>query len=151
MSHAPPAFSRTIGRVDPLELARGPLARFLAVGLAGLACDALVFSVFHWAGLSRAAARAISLCTATSATWTLNRRFTFPATGRGRRAELARYAAVTLAAQGFSYGVFLTISAALPHVPALIALVTGAVLATGFSFAGQALFTFAALRAPRPG
>ncbi|MDB5421506.1 MAG: GtrA family protein [Brevundimonas sp.] len=137
----PPALSAL------MALTASPLVRFLAVGVVGLTTDALVFSVFHGEGLSRGVARAISLIAATGVTWTLNRAFTFTATGRRRRVEIARYALVVAVSQGLSYSIFLTISWVAPHLPALVALFTGAVIATVFSFTGQRVFTF---RAERP-
>ena len=153
MSPSPRALIARLGRVDPSALTparlwRRPLCRFLAVGLVGLSVDALVFSIFHDAGLSRALARAISLAVATAVTWRLNRSFTFAATGRRQRIELGRYAAVVLGAQGFSYATFLTLSWLAPHIHALVAILVGAVAATGFSFTGQRLFTFRPIQGP---
>jgi len=142
MSPSPRALTARLGRVDLNALIRAPLWKFLAIGCLGLSVDALLFSVLHEAGLSRAVARALSLAVATAVTWRLNRRFTFVATGRRQRTELGRYAAVVLGAQGISYATFLTISWAAPHVHAMVALVVGAVVATAFSFTGQRLFTF---------
>lgn len=132
------------GRPDLRALADSQLARFLAIGVAGLSVDVLCFTLLHDAGLSRAAARAVSLSVATALTWTLNRSFTFPSTGRRKRIEIVRYAAVVALSQGFSYGAFLILSALAPHLPPVLPLFIGAVAATGFSFGGQRLFTFAA-------
>ena len=124
--------------------------RFLAVGLAGLVVDTLVFQAAMAAALDPRSARLLALAVATLCTWLLNRRFTFAATGRSRRAELARYAVVTLGAQGFSYGVFLVLlNVAAGLDPQLCAWI-GAGLAAGVSYAGQRLFTFAPLRAGAP-
>lgn len=125
------------------QVASTSLARFLAVGSTGLAVDMAAFTALHEAGLSQAAARAVSMMLATLTTWTLNRRFTFAQTGRPKRFEIGRYVAVVLIAQGFSYCAFLTIAALTPGLPPQLALVTGAVLATGLSFCGQRFFTFA--------
>ena len=129
--------------------ARSP-ARFLAVGLVGLAVDTALFQAVMALGLEPRVARLVSLAGATVCTWTLNRRFTCAATGRSRRAELTRYAAVTLCAQGFSYAVFLVLLASAPALDPQISAWTGAVLAAGVSYAGQRLFTFAAVRAGAP-
>jgi putative flippase GtrA len=117
--------------------------RFLGVGVMGLATDLLVFTALHRLGASPAAARAASLGVATLVTWTLNRRFTFAATGRRKRLEMGRYAAVVVFAQGISYATFLAIVATAPALPAQAALLAGAIVATAFSFLGQRLFTFA--------
>jgi putative flippase GtrA len=139
----PSAPAITIGRVDLAGLAASSLGRFLAVGLVGLGSDAAVFALLHGAGESRAAARAVSLIIATAVTWRLNRAFTFAATRRRQHDELVRYVAVALVAQGINYSAFLLMSALLPRWPALVLLVAGAVFATGFSYLGQRLFTFA--------
>lgn len=122
------------------ELRRAAL--FLAVGGLGLAADAAIFSALQGLDASRPAARAASLACATIVTFALNRRYTFAATARRGGGDLARYAAVTLLAQGFSYALFLALSAAAPALPALAALVAAAAAATLLSFTGQRFFTF---------
>lgn len=133
-----------------VSLLAGPetrrIGRFLCVGLLGLAVDATVFTALHGAGLSLPLARAASVVCATGVTWRLNRALTFAATGRRRSREIARYLSVTLGAQGASYAFFLTVSHAAPRLPAIMVLVTGAVLAAGLSFTGQRLFTFRAVQ-----
>ena len=125
------------------------LGVFLAVGMLGLGVDTAVFTALHGAGLSPALARGTSLVCATAVTWQFNRLFTFPRTGRRRSREIARYALVTLGAQGASYATFLILFHLAPQLPAVMALVTGAALAAGLSFTGQRLFTFRALTAQR--
>lgn len=118
---------------------------FVVVGLVGLGVHTALFSVlFHQAGLAKAAAWLAALVAATAVTWALNRRFTFAATGRRSAAELARYAAVTLVAQGISFGVFMGVGRVLPWLPAQLALIGGAAVATAFSYTGQRFFTFKA-------
>jgi putative flippase GtrA len=139
----PPAKdSMTHARLQILvaELTRG--VRFLAVGLGGLATDSLVFLLLHGEGAGKPTARAVSLICATLVTWTLNRLFTFAASGRSRRAELGRYGLVALGAQGFNYVLFLSLCAMAPHVPPIAFLLVSAVCATAFSYTGQRLFTF---------
>jgi len=144
-SFSPPDLSAALA-----ALAARPFVRFLAVGTIGLAADAAVFSLLHGAGLPAAVARALSLAVATGVTWSLNRAFTFAATGRRRRDEILRYALVVGVAQGISYGVFLTLYWTVPRLHPLAALLTGAVIATAFSFTGQRLFTFRARRPRQP-
>jgi putative flippase GtrA len=132
------------GLDDLSALASSQIGRFLAIGLTGLAVDTLAFTALHGVGLSHPVARALSMIAATSVTWTLNRTFTFAASGRRRREEIGRYSVVVVAAQGFSYGVFLAICAIIPHLPPVLALFAGAVAATGLSYCGQRYFTFAA-------
>jgi putative flippase GtrA len=129
-------------------LAPKGLVRFLSIGLVGLAVDSAVFAVFFYlVHFDKALARAIALPIATFATWLLNRRHTFEATGRPKRHEVMRYAVVTACAQGVSYSVFLAVCAALPTLPPNIALVVGAVVAAAFSYSGQRFFTFAPVKA----
>jgi putative flippase GtrA len=116
--------------------------RFLAVGCGGLATDSVVFLLLHGHGLGKPGARAVSLLAATGVTWTLNRVFTFGASGRSQRAELGRYGLVALGAQGFNYVLFLSLCAMAPHVPPLAFLLVSAICATGFSYTGQRFFTF---------
>jgi putative flippase GtrA len=116
---------------------------FGAVGGAGLAVDAGLFAFLSHDGLGDAAARALSLGTATLLTWRLNRRFTFAASGRRGSAELARYTLVALSAQGLNYALFLLLRHAAPALPARAALLVGAASAALFSNTGTRLFTFA--------
>ncbi len=128
-----------LGRALPKSL-----TRFVVVGLIGLATHTTLFSLlFHQAGLARSAAWLAALAVATGVTWTLNRRFTFAATGRRSPGEIARYAAVTLVAQGVSFAVFTMVGRLAPQLPAQLALITGAVVATALSYTGQRFFTFA--------
>lgn len=135
-------------RAGPSFASAGPRAEarrgllFLAVGSLGLAADATVLSLLQALGAGRPAARAASLVVATLLTFALNRSLTFAGRVRHRRSALARYAAVTLIAQGSSYALFLALSAALPGLPALAALLVSAAAATALSFTGQRLFTF---------
>jgi putative flippase GtrA len=128
-------------------LAPKGLVRFLSIGLIGLVVDSALFAAFFYlAHLDKALARALTLPIATCVTWVLNRRHTFEATGRGKRHEIARYAIVTLCAQGVSYVVFLVVCAMAPKLPPNIALVVGAVVAAAFSYSGQRFFTFAPVK-----
>jgi putative flippase GtrA len=132
------------------RLARHPLAaafsRFLGVGLVGLAVDASLFTAMDATHFRPETSRAISLGVATLVTWWLNRRHTFGASGRHPATEAARYAAVALGAQGFSYAVFLALVYEAPALPRLLALLVGAGLAAVAGFAGHKLFAFAPRR-----
>jgi putative flippase GtrA len=118
-------------------------ARFLGVGCAGLATDSALFMLLHGQGQPKAVARAVSLAVATLVTWSLNRAFTFEASGRTAGRELGRYGLVALGAQGFNYLLFLSLCAALPRTAPIALLLISAVCATAFSYTGQRLFTFA--------
>ncbi len=127
--------------------------RFLAVGAGGLMVD---MGVFHMlvttGGQAPLAARVVSIGVATLFTWALNRSMTFGASGRRRREEIARYALVTVGAQGFNYAVFaLLVTTVLASMPKL-ALLAGSGMAAVFSYLGHSLFSFAPVmpgRSPR--
>jgi putative flippase GtrA len=120
--------------------------RFLGVGGLGLATDLSIFSIFVAQGFEPLLVRVLSLGCATVVTWRLNRAFTFDRTGRHQGHEAARYAAVTLTAQGTSYAVFaalvLTVLGGLPQAALLIGAAVGAFV----SYNGHRLFAFARLR-----
>ncbi len=126
-------------------IARAPkgLFRFLSVGMVGLASHTIVFTVVFKLNAPRSAAWFAGLVVATFVTWQLNRRLTFVATGRPRRAEVVRYALVTGVAQTVSYCAFLVTCTFATKIPPSIAVIVGAVVATLFSYTGQRFFTFA--------
>ena len=124
------------------RLPRG-LASFLAVGVAGLLAHTGVFTALFHLGLDRTAAWTGGLFAGTLLTWSLNRRHTFAATGRRAEAEMARYAAVTLVAQGTSFLTFHTGCALMPAVVPALHLICGSAVGAVFSYAGQRFFTFA--------
>ncbi len=122
------------------------LFRFLGVGFGGLAVDQSVLWVSEHVGVPFAAARALAIFVATVFTYVLNRRFTFPDSGRSVTAEAIRYFAVAFAAQSVNYGVSVVIWSRAPHLPHPLIAFIGAVVATVFSYSGQRFFTFA----PKP-
>jgi putative flippase GtrA len=145
--------------MDPFKVVVGPagrlsqripqgLVRFLSVGMVGLATHTGVFTLLYRLGVAKSPAWFAGLALGTLVTWQLNRRLTFTASGRRRRAEVTRYALVTAVAQGVSFGVFHAVGAFAPAVPAPIALMIGAAIATLFSYSGQRFFTFAPPRSP---
>jgi len=133
--------------------ARAPkeVFRFLSVGMVGLASHTIVFTMLFKLDAPQSAAWLAGLVVATVVTWQLNRRLTFVATGRPRRAEVARYALVTGVAQTVSYSAFLLTRTFATNIPPSIAVIVGAVVATAFSYSGQRFFTFAPHKAaPAP-
>jgi putative flippase GtrA len=118
------------------------LLLFLAIGSLGLAIDVAVFSALSQHGSPDAIGRAASLGLATAATWQLNRNFNFGWSGRSTLAESMRYALVAFVAQGFNYGLFLSLRAVLADWPSIPVLIACAVATAAFSFAGQRFFTF---------
>ena len=123
------------------------LVRFLGVGLTGLATQSIVFNIVFRMHPNASLAWLIGMLLATGVTWTLNRRFTFGASGRRRRHELLRYMLVTAAAQGVSFAIFHGFLIFAPMIPPTIDLILGAVIATSVSYTGQRFFTFASVGA----
>jgi len=119
------------------------LARFIGVGLVGLAVQTGVFTVLFRLALDKSLAWLAGMLVATSITWALNRRFTFGASGRRRRHEALRYLLVTAVAQSFSFAVFHSFVSLAPVIPPSIDVIIGAVAATALSYSGQRFFTFA--------
>jgi putative flippase GtrA len=111
--------------------------------MVGLASHTIVFTLVFKLSAERSAAWFAGLVIATLVTWQLNRRLTFVATGRPKRAEVTRYALVTAVAQSVSYTAFLLTCTFAPKIPPSIAVIVGAVVATLFSYTGQRFFTFA--------
>jgi putative flippase GtrA len=137
-------FTAAVERVERLGVpVPMNLLKFLAVGVVGLAVDLGLFSLLERVGMPWLLARAISLPVATLATWLLNRRHTFTATGRKAHHEALRYIAVTLLAQSVNYGVMIAAANVAHSLPHVLAAFAGSVVATLFSYTGQRFFTFA--------
>jgi putative flippase GtrA len=131
--------------VPPLALR---VARFLAVGLVGLAVDAGLFALLYRQAVAAAVARALSLACATGVTWALNRSLTFAPSGRNAVGEALRYAGVALVAQGFNYASFLLLLHWTGASHPLRTLVATAAMTAAFSFTGQSLFAFRRVDGP---
>jgi putative flippase GtrA len=171
-------FSAVVERAERLGLPipKG-LHKFLGVGLVGLIVHTGVFTLLYKIDTAPAIAalhnllgdgglfdfaRAqmvqhswawlIGLITATSITWTLNRKLTFQKTGRKLHQEVLRYAIVTIVSQTVAFLVFHGLVELAKPIPAPIDVIAGAGVATIFSYLGQRFFTFAPHPgAPRPG
>ncbi len=126
----------------PLPPIAWRIARFLTVGVVGLAVDSGVFWGLCSAGLSVETARVLSLALATFVTWGLNRLFTFAPSGRRPAEELARYVAVALFTQGFNFALFLALVRFDAGAHLQICLVVSAVATAALSFTGQNLIAF---------
>ena len=116
--------------------------RFFGVGGLGLITDLAIFTLVVAHGLNPLGARLISLALATLVTWRLNRALTFDRSGRHASDEAIRYAAVVIAAQTVSYGVFAILAVTLLAAPPQIALIAGAAMGALVSYSGQTLFAF---------
>ena len=136
------AWLQRLGRSLPFPPLVWRIARFLTVGLVGLAADSGLFWSLYQTGVSLEIARAISLAVATLVTWGLNRLFTFAPSGRPPLHELLRYVAVALVAQGFNYGLFLILVRLDAGAHPLLCLVVSAIATAALSFTGQSLIAF---------
>ncbi len=119
------------------------IARFLGVGLLGLAVDSGLFAWLFSQGASAASARAVSLFAATVVTWIANRHVTFERSDRAPAREFAVYAGVALAVQGFNYVLFLALVSLATDTNPLACLVASAIVTAALSFTGHSFFTFA--------
>ena len=109
------------------------LLHFAWVGSVGLALDALVLAAALGLGISPFAARIVSIAAAGTATWQLNRRFTFGPSGRCLHDEGLRYAAVLATSSLVNYGIFsgLMLAGMGPFAALLVA--SGAVMVLSFT------------------
>jgi len=137
---------RRLSRQELLAEARR-VASYGLVGAAGLALDAAVFLAISHLGGGRAVSRALSIAAATGLTWALNRRLTFQRSGRRKREELARYAAVAAVAQGTDFTLFLALSAVAPGLHPVLLIPPCAAISASISYTGQRIFTFRPARA----
>jgi putative flippase GtrA len=116
--------------------------RFFGVGGLGLITDLAIFTLVVAHGLNPLGARLISLALATLVTWRLNRALTFDRSGRRATEEAMRYAAVVIAAQAVSYGVFAVLVVTLLTAPPQLAVIAGSAAGALVSYSGQTLFAF---------
>jgi putative flippase GtrA len=119
------------------------IVRFGLVGGTGLASDIAMFTLICHFGVNPFIARIFSLGFATLVTWILNRQITFDRQPRTIGHEGARYALVTIGAQGISYLAFAGLITMFPQVLPQVSMVIGAVVGALFSFQGHKLISFA--------
>ena len=121
--------------------------RFVGVGGLGLATDFCIFTALMLGGVTPLVGRAASIVLATCVTWRLNRAVTFARSHRRQSEEAARYAMVTIAAQGTSYAVFTALILMGPDWPPQVALLVGAATGALISYNGHRLVSFAPRKA----
>ena len=135
---------------------RGEAWRFGAIGAIGFLVDAAVLtwlvSVNGW-GLYES--RAVSFGLAVTATWYLNRRFTFARrAGADRGREYGRYFAVQTIGALINLGVYVAVVEAVPGVAPfpVVPLALGSAAAMVFNFIAARHFAFAGAgpAGPRP-
>jgi putative flippase GtrA len=113
--------------------------RFSVVGATGLAVDVGVFLAVLTAGIDAYLARAVSALVAITATWWLNKEWTFRQPGHAaRRGTYPAYIAVQSGGLAVNYAVFAAVQAMVPPgpLPSVFALGCGSAVALVFNFAG---------------
>jgi len=121
----------------------GKLQRFVGVGLLAAFVDIGGMQLLILLGQDPLLARAASLPAAMLLAFQMNRSYTFGASGRPRRAELARYLAVTGVAALASYGTFAALLSAFPGLVPAVAAALGLGVSMWVSFFGYQFYAFA--------
>lgn len=123
-------------RFDPIaRAANGSFARFCVVGTGGFLIDAgLLFFLVDELGMGAFTGRVVSIMAAMTATWALNRRWTFRPTARHRAVEWGRYVAANLIGAGVNYAAYTATLLLVAGVPLMVAVCigTGAGLAVNY-------------------
>jgi putative flippase GtrA len=123
----------------------GQIFRFVAIGGIGFGVEALVLALLVlWQDWGPYAARFISFPIAVTATWLLNRTFTFGSSQFGRGREYFSYLSVQLV------GVIINFSVYYWHVEQynklqgnpVFSLFLGSIIAMGFNFVGSKYLVF---------
>lgn len=120
-------------------------ATFCLVGTVGFVVDAGVLTLLvNGLGWHHYAGRAVSFPFAVTATWLLNRRWTFRRTG-DTRTEYSRYFSVQAVGALINLATYAAIIEAVPRLGAVpvIPLAAGAALALAFNFLASRRFVFA--------
>lgn len=136
----------------PEGVLRGQLPRFAGIGGIGFLIDAAILTLLvNGGGMGPVSARAISFTLAATATWYLNRRWTFRVAGNASQgSEYARYLAVQIVGAVINLAIYLLVLAFQPQlgrVP-VIPLAAGALVAMGFNFIASRYWVFAAQADP---
>ncbi|HCL67233.1 MAG TPA: GtrA family protein [Rhizobium sp.] len=119
------------------------LLRFGLVGCAGFAVDAAVLMLLlDVTSLGPFAARAIAITVAMTATWLLNRSFTFGASRHSLAVEGFRYGSVGVTSALVNYMLYSGLLISIPILKPLAALVLASIAAMAFSFFGYSRFVF---------
>jgi putative flippase GtrA len=120
------------------------VGRFIVVGTLGFAIDGGLLYLLVRSGVDPYLARALSFPPAVTATWYLNRVWTFAARQGAARRQYARYLAVQLVGALSNYGVYAAILSLGHRSPegALAALAAGSLAGLVINFAGARALVF---------
>ncbi len=90
--------------------------RFGQVGVAGFLVDWACLTFFLWLGTGFFAGRGLSYLCAATATWAMNRRWTFASTDRALLRQWGKFFSANAVGGAINYGVSAVLVIAFPHV-----------------------------------
>ncbi|MEM7774320.1 MAG: GtrA family protein [Pseudomonadota bacterium] len=110
---------------------------FVLAGAMALIVDIIVLQLLmSLAGLAAAMARLVAIAMAMVVSWLINRTVTFAVAAPPSWPEFSKFAAASWLAQAVNYGVFLVLLAAVPNLPAPLAVVGASLVAMVVSYVG---------------
>ena len=114
--------------------------RFCGVGTIGFIVDAgLLTALVKLLDLNPYVARVLSITVAITATWALNRSFTFATPNKMSLNEWGKYGAINTIGAGLNYGVFCIVLMLNNTMPLMIATAIGSVAGLIWNFGGSRL------------
>lgn len=117
--------------------------RFVIVGATGFLVDAgTLWLLLSFSPLGPLSARVIAIALAMTATWLLNRSFTFGASKRSMVVEGFRYGVIAVVTSLVNYGIYAGLLIMAPLLSPYAALVFASIAAMLFSFFGYSRFVF---------
>jgi putative flippase GtrA len=117
--------------------------RFALVGATGFLVDiSVLWLLLTYTPLGPLPARAIAIVLAMTATWLLNRRFTFGASRRSIVIEGFRYGFIGLVTSLVNYGIYAGLITMAPLLSPYAAVVAASLAAMLFSFFGYSRYVF---------
>ncbi|UJW75726.1 GtrA family protein [Rhizobium sp. SL42] len=117
--------------------------RFVIVGATGFVVDAgTLWLLLSFTPLGPLSARVIAIMLAMTATWLLNRSFTFGASKRSVVVEGFRYGVIAVITSLVNYGIYAGLLIMAPLLSPYAALVFASIAAMLFSFFGYSRFVF---------
>ncbi|CAH0339130.1 GtrA family protein [Rhizobium sp. CECT 9324] len=117
--------------------------RFVIVGATGFLVDAgTLWLLLSFSPLGPLSARVIAIALAMTATWLLNRSFTFGASKRSMVVEGFRYGVIAVITSLVNYGIYAGLLIMAPLLSPYAALVFASIAAMLFSFFGYSRFVF---------
>lgn len=127
------------------------ILRFALVGAIGFAIDAGLLYLLVRAGVSPYLARGISFPPAVTATWYLNRVWTFSVPDARAGQQYARYVAVQIGGALSNYAVYALILSVIPVTPerAVGALAVASSIALILNFSGAKMLVFVSHHSPQ--